>query len=183
MKRVVLTFGLISGAVSAAMMLMTVPFMDRLGFDRGAVFGYTAILLSFLLVFFGIRSYRDNVAGGRVTFTRAFTVGLLITIISSACYVATWEVIYFKLAPGFSDKYAAYELDKARRSGATEAQLAETARQLEQFKAMYSKPLLNVAMTFVEPFPVGLLVTLVSAAVLRRRPPTTGAAAGRVSPS
>ena len=183
MKKVVLTFGLISGALSAVMMLMTVPFMDRLGFDRGAVYGYTAILLSFLLVFFGIRSYRDNVGGGGVTFGRAFTVGLLITIISSACYVATWEVIYFKLAPGFSDKYAAYALDKARRNGATDAQLAETARQLEQFKVMYSNPLVNAAMTFVEPFPVGLLVTVVSAAVLRRRPTTTGAAMGRMSTS
>src|SRR4051812_27244142 len=99
MKRTVWVFGAISGAASSAMMLLTLPLVDRIGFDKGAVLGYTAIVASFLLVFFGIRSYRDQ-AGGAVTFGRAFAVGILITLISCACYVITWEIIYFKLRPG-----------------------------------------------------------------------------------
>ncbi len=116
MKKTVLTFGLISGAVSSLMMLLTVPFLDRIGFDRGEVIGYTTIVASFLLVFFGIRSYRDNVAGGSLTFGRAVIVGILITLVSSACYVATWQVIYYKFAPNFLDKYAAYTVDRLRAS-------------------------------------------------------------------
>src|SRR4029450_8531935 len=98
MKRTVLTFGLISGVISSIMMLLTVPFLDRIGFDHGEILGYSAIVLSFLLVFFGVRSYRDNVAGGALSFGRALAVGLLITLISCAFYVATWELIYYKLA-------------------------------------------------------------------------------------
>ena len=106
MRKTVLVFGLLSGAVSSAMMLLTVPFIDRLGFgSRSVVVGYTGIVASFLLVYFGIRSYRDRVAGGSLTFGRAFTVGILITLLSSACYVATWELVYFKLKPDFLDQY------------------------------------------------------------------------------
>jgi hypothetical protein len=174
MKKVVVTFGLISGVMSSLMMLLTVPFMDRIGFDRGVFFGYTAIVLSFLLVFFGIRSYRENVAGGTLTFGRGFQVGILITLISCAFYVATWQLIYFKLAPEFFEKYQAYAIEQARASGASEQEIQATARQMQQFKAWYDNPLINAAITFVEPFPVGLAVTLISAAVLRRKDPLAG---------
>src|SRR5689334_15794591 len=101
MKKTVLTFGLISGAVSSAMMIATVPFADAIGWDKGAIIGYTSIVLSALVVFFGVRSYRENVNNGRVGFGRAFAAGLLIAIISCLCYVATWEVLYFKVMPDF----------------------------------------------------------------------------------
>jgi hypothetical protein len=171
MKKTVVTFGLLSGGVSALLMLLTVPFMDRIGFDHGEIVGYTAILMSFLLVFFGVRSYRENVGGGAVSFGRAFTVGILITLVSCVFYVATWELVYFKLAPGFADKYSAYAIDKAKASGASQQKLDETARQMAELKKMLDRPLVNAAMTFVEPFPVGLIVTLVSAAVLKKKRP------------
>jgi len=101
----------------------------------------------------------------------------MITLVASACYVATWEVIYYKFYPDFGDKYAAHVLEKARASGATDAQLAVQTKQMEDFKAMYRNPLVNVAMTFLEPLPVGLVFTLVTAGALgRRRRPTAAAA-------
>ena len=171
MKKTVVTFGLLSGAVSSLLMLLSVPLLDRIGFDNGVVLGYTGIVMSFLLVYFGVRSYRDNVAGGTLGFGRAVTVGLLITLVSCACYVVTWEIIYFKLWPGFSDKYTAYAIDKAKASGASQQAIDETARQMAEFKKMYDNPLINAAFTFVEPFPIGLVVTLISAAVLKKKRP------------
>lgn len=170
MRKTVLTFGLIAGALLSAMMLLTLPFLDRIGFDRGEIIGYTSMVLAFLMVFVGIKSYRDRVAGGRVTFGRALAVGLLITAVASACYVATWEVIYYRLAPDFPDKYAAYVVDRARRSGASDAQIAQRAKEAAEFKVMYRNPLVNVALTFLEPLPVGVLFTLVAAGVLSRKP-------------
>jgi hypothetical protein len=172
MKRVVIVFGLLSGAVSSAMMFLTLPLIRSGALDdrNGEVIGYTAILLSFLLVFFGIRSYREN-AGGAITFGRATAVGLLITLISCAFYVASWQIIYYKLMPDFADKYAARAVDRIRRKGATEAEIAAKTKEMAQMKAYLENPLINVAFTFIEPFPVGLVVTLVSAAILRRRRP------------
>ena len=169
MRKIVLTFGLIAGAILSAMMLITLPFQDQIGFDKGAVIGYTTMVLAFLMVFFGVRSYRDNVAGGSVTFGRALIVGLLITAVASACYVATWELIYYKLAPDFGDKYAAYAVEKAKKSGATESQIAAKTKEMTEFTEMYKHPLANIALTFLEPLPVGILFTLVAAGVLSRK--------------
>ena len=169
MQKIVLTFGLIAGAILSAMMLATLPFIDRIGLDRGAVIGYTTMVVAFLMVYFGVRSYRDNVAGGSVSYGRAFKVGLLITAVASVCYVATWQFVYYRLTPDFLDKYAAYAVDKAKKAGATEAQLAATGKEMDEFKEMYKNPLVNVALTLLEPLPVGLVFTLVTAGVLSRR--------------
>ena len=169
MKKTVLTFGLIAGAVSAATMLVTIPFADRIGFEKGEIVGYTAIVLSALMVFFGVRSYRENAGDGRLTFGRGFAVGILITLISCACYVGTWEIVYFKLMPGFAEKYAAHMVDRAKASGASQQKLNETERRAKQFKQMYDNPAINVAMTFMEVFPMGLIVTAVSAGILRKK--------------
>src|SRR5437762_3404447 len=96
MKRTVLVFGFISGALIILFMSGTMFFVKDSGFDKGEIVGYSGMVLAFLMVFFGIRSYRENVGGGKISFGRAFAVGLLIMLISSACYVAAWEVIYFK---------------------------------------------------------------------------------------
>jgi len=178
MKRIVITFGLISGAISSAMMFLTLPFINngKVNFENGEVIGYTAIFLSFLLVFFGIRSYREN-NGGTITFGRAFAVGLLITLISCVFYVASWEVIYFKFMPDFADKFSSAAIAKMRAKGASDAAIAAKKKEMAGMKAMYDNPLTNAAVTFLEPFPMGLVVTLVSAGILRRRergaPPNT----------
>lgn len=176
MRKIVLTFGLIAGAILSAMMLLTLPFQDQIGFDKGAIIGYTTMVLAFLMVFFGVRSYRDTVAGGIVTFGRAFKVGLMITAVASVCYVATWELIYYRLAPDFGDKYAAYSVEQAKKSGATDAQIATKTKQMSEFKEMYKNPLVNIALTMLEPLPVGVLFTLVAAFVLSRKRRAEGAA-------
>ena len=169
MKKTVLTFGLLSGVVSALMMFITVFFIDRIGFDNGVFVGYTAIVLSLLFVYFGIRSYRDNQLGGRISFGRAFGVGLLITLISCVFYVVAWEIEYATMFSDFADRYAAYAMDEARAAGASEATLAAKAAEMADMKRMMESPFIRPLVIFIEPFPVGLLVTLVSAAILRKK--------------
>jgi Protein of unknown function (DUF4199) len=169
MKKTALTFGLIAGAILSVMMLATIPFMDSIGFDRAEVIGYTTMVLAFLLVFFGIRAYRDNVAGGSVSFGRAFAVGALIVAVASVCYVATWQIIYYKLTPDFMTKYQAHMVEQARAKGESQAAIDKKVAEIQGYVAMYSNPAMNVAITFLEPLPVGLIFALVSAGVLRRR--------------
>ena len=169
MRKTVLTFGLIAGAILSVMMLLTLPFLDRIGFDRGEVIGYTTMVLAFLLVFFGVRSYRDNVAGGSVSFGRAFAVGSLIVAVASVCYVATWQVVYYKLAPDFGAKYTAHVVEQTRAQGASQAEIDKKAAEMQRMMDMYRNPAINVAITFLEPLPVGLVIALVSAGILGRR--------------
>ena len=169
MKKTVWTFGLISGAILSVMMMITMPFEEKIGYDRAEIIGYTTMVLSFLLIFFGVRSYRDNVGKGTIGFGRAFAVGALICAVASLCYVATWEVIYFKFLPNFTQKFQARALEKAKASGASQAEIDKQAAQFRQYAELYENPLINSAITFLEPLPVGLLIALVSAGVLRRR--------------
>jgi hypothetical protein len=169
MKKTVLTFGLISGGVTATAMLATLPFVDKIGLDKGEILGYTIIVLSALMVFFGVRSYRENAGSGRLSFGRGFAVGILITLISSACYVGTWEIIYYKFMPDFADKYAAHMVEHVKASGESQQKIDEMERQARQFKQAYNNPLINVAYTFMEVFPIGLAATLLSAGILRRK--------------
>ena len=173
MKKIVVTFGLIGGVLISAMMLITIPFEDRIGFDKGLIVGYTTMVASFLLVYFGIRSYRNNVSEGRITFGRAFAVGILITLITCVFYVVTWQVMYFYFMPDFMTKYSAHAVEKLRASGASEAAIQAKLVEMEKTKAIEDNPLSNAAEAFFEPFPVGLLITLISAAVLRKKEPLT----------
>lgn len=123
-------------------------------------------------------------AGCSISFGQAFSVGILITLITCACYVVTWEIMYFKLMPGFMEKYAHYLVEKSRASGATQQALDAQLQQLKQLKKMLDNPPINAVMTFAEIFPIGLLVTLISATILRKKRPaiTAGASTeGRLS--
>lgn len=168
MTKIVLTFGLLSGAVAAVMMFLTLPFAERIGFDRAVYVGYTTIVISMLFVYFGVRSYRDNVLGGRMNFGKAFTAGMLITIISSACYVAAWLVMYYGFMPDFANQYADYLVEQARTPGASQADIDAAIKQGEQARQWLANPLINAAVSFTEPLPVGVIVTLISAAVLKK---------------
>jgi len=169
MRKVVLTYGLIAGGILAGAFLISLPFHDAIGFDRALVLGYPSMVLAFLFIFFGVRSYRDNVAGGAVTFGRALAVAALIGFVASCCYVATWEILYFGTKSDYIEKYQAHMLDKARQAGESPAAIAAKQAEMAKMAAMYHNPLINSAMTFLEPLPVALVFSLVSAGVLSRR--------------
>ncbi len=168
MKRIVLTFGLIAGAILSVMMVVAITFRDQIGYDRSEIIGYSTMVLAFLLIYFGVRAYRDDVAGGTVRFGRAFTVGALIATIGSLCYVATWQVIYYNFAPDFMQEYQAHALEEAREKGQSAQEILQMQEQMARFAELYENPLFNAAITFLEPLPVALIISLVSAGILSR---------------
>jgi len=169
MKKIVLTFGLIAGAIISVLMDASLLLSSRIGSGHSMVLGYTIMVASFLLIYFGIRSYRDNELAGRISFGRAFACGILITLITTCCYVATWEVLYFKFIPHFMDSYFAAQIHKVQSSGLDPATTAAQVAAIERSQQSYQNPLINAAYTFIEPLPVGLIITLASAALLRRK--------------
>lgn len=171
MKRIVITFGLIGGGIAALMMFVTIPFVGRASYESLTVLGYTIFVACFLMVFFGIRSYRDNVGGGTVTFGKAFTVGILITLLSCAIYIVSWEFIRQQFFPTFFDDYLNHMVEKMRADGATQEALTLQIQENEQFKQWYKNPFIRYAMSLMEAFPVGLIMTLISSLILKRKTP------------
>jgi hypothetical protein len=169
MKKTILTFGVIGGVLSSLLMIGTTPFLHKISSTTGLIVGYTSIVASFLLVYFGIRSYRDNVGGGQISFGRGFAVGICITLITCVFYVVTWEIIYFQFMPHIMDNYGLDTIAKMKAAGVNAAVVQAKVDEIRKTQEMLKNPLFNAATTFLEPFPVGLVITLLSAAVLRRK--------------
>ena len=173
MKKTVLTFGLIAGFIISILMDSSLLLADKIGSGHSMALGYTIMVASFLLIYFGIRSYRDNTLAGQISFGRAFACGILITLISSVCYVVMWEVLYFNFMPHFMDGYFAAQIHKLQSAGLDAATTAARVAAIQHSQQLYQNPLVNMAYTLMEPLPVGLLITLLSAALLRRKAPTS----------
>src|SRR5882757_2602199 len=179
MTKTVLTFGLIAGLIISVLMGGSLLLADKIGSRHSLALGYTIMVASFLLIYFGIRSYRDNTLGGQISFGRAFACGILIALITTGCYVAMWEVLYFNFMPHFMDSYFAAQIHKVQSAGLDPATTAAQVAAIQRSQQLYQNPFVNMAYTFMEPLPVGLIITLISAAILRRKAPVepTGAPA------
>jgi hypothetical protein len=170
MSKIVLTFGVIAGLIVSIMMVLTMTVFDQLvNWDNGMVIGYATMLAAFLMIYFGVRSYRDNVAGGSVKFGRAFVVGASIALIASVMYTATWQVIYYNFKPDYIEKYQEHQMTSAREKGVSQEELDKMQAEMATFAEQYKNPLVNIAFTMVEILPLGLLVAAISAGILSRR--------------
>lgn len=171
MKKAVLTFGLIAGVIISVLMNASLLLANKVGSGHSMMLGYTIMVASFLLIYFGIRSYRDDDLGGQISFGRGFACGILITLITTVFYVVSWEIIFFNFIPHFMDGYFAAQIHHVQSAGLDPATTAARVAAIQHSQHLYQNPLVNAAYTFIEPFPVGLIITLVSAAVLRRKGP------------
>lgn len=171
MKKVILIYGVIAGAIVAGMMFITMPMYDSgtMNFDNGELVGYTTMVIALSMVFFGVKSYRDNHAGGDITFWSGVKVGLLITLVASVMYALAWEVIYSRRGDEFNQKMIQHYMDELKAGGATEVELTEAKARWESFGELYKNPLIRFGVTLMEILPVGLIITLITAALLRKK--------------
>lgn len=170
MKKIVLVFGLIAGLIVTAMMLYSVAMIDRhQDFKGSEVLGYTTMLVAFSFIFVGIKNFRDKHNQGVISFAKAFKIGLYITLVASTLYVVVWLVDYYIFIPDFAEKYTTCVMDKAKSKGATPAELNEQAIEMAKFTEMYKNPLFVILFTYVEILPIGLIVSLISALLLKRK--------------
>jgi uncharacterized protein DUF4199 len=169
MKKTVILFGLVSGAVHLAMTALTIPFIYSHRFATSTILGYTAVLLSALFVFFGIRAYRQRVPDRRMTFGRGFAVGILITVVACLFQVVTFEILYFKVLPDFGARWADSQVERAREKGGSPEEIAAAEKNAQMFKRLFDNPATNALVNFGTTFPIGLVAAGVSAAILRRR--------------
>ncbi len=169
MKKIILTYGIISGAVSIGVMIFTMTIAEgEVELSGMQWLGYLTMILALSLVFIGIKKYRDIEQGGVIRFGRAFIVGLGITLVASVVYVVIWEINLALTDYAFIDNYAESVISARQAEGATEAEMADVIAMTEQAKARLGNPVFRVLITFTEIFPVGLLISLISAALLRK---------------
>lgn len=172
MKKTVFIFGGIAGLIVVAMMFITMPMAEDGNIEGGQLLGYATMVVALSLIFFGVKSYRDNQQNGSIKFGKAFLVGLYITLVASAMYAIGWE-IYLKshdmTAMEFIEQYSQGQIDHAKNDGASSAEVDKISSQAENAMSWYGNPILRFLFTaMVEMFPVGLIVSLIVAAILKK---------------
>jgi hypothetical protein len=169
MKKITLVYGLIAGAIMAIMFLITAGFRDQIGFDNGALIGYTTMVIAFALIFFGIRNYKQNIGNGTISFGRALSIGLLISLVASVIYALSWMLIHKFMMPDFYEKYAAYEKASLQAENASPEKLQALQQSMEGMMKMVANPVFEFLFTLIEPLPVGIIISFVSALILKKK--------------
>lgn len=165
-----LRYGILAGIILAVVMAVSmVIYFNNPDIEHSAVIGYTSMLVAFSMMYIGIRNYRDKANGGVITFLKALQIGALIALIGATFYVVTWLVIYYGFIPDFFDQYIALCLHQAQLAGASAAEIAAQTKEMAEFREMYQNPFFVVLFTYFEVLPLGLVVALLSAVILRRK--------------
>ena len=171
MRKIILIYGLIAGAIVSGLMFASWPFWESgaLNFENGEFVGYTTMVISLSMVFFGVKSCRDYHFNGSISFWQAVKVGVLITLIASVMYALAWEVSYHTVAADFTEKMWQHYLEKMKSETKNETELKAAMEQMESFKEWYKNPVLRFGITLTEILPVGIIITLISALLLRKK--------------
>ena len=169
MKKLIIVFGLIAGAITSTWVLIYTSIGNPMDSEYGMYYGYASMILAFSLIFVAVKSFRDKHNGGTISFGKAFRIGLYITLIASTVYVVSWLINYFFFDPGFMDGYADKMIAKMKADNAPQAEIDAYAVKMKEFMVMYKNPFFNALMTYMEILPVGLIVSLISATILKKK--------------
>lgn len=171
MKKLVLVYGFIAGVIVSVMLLVQQPLFEKgiLNMDNGVYVGFTTMIIALSLIFFAIKSYRDQHLKGSITFITAFKIGIFITLIASVLYALTWEGYYSLTDSDFMEQWQQGQLDNMIKNGATETELAEMRKDQKTMGELYKNNFfVRFGFTLTEILPVGLMITLISAGILRK---------------
>ncbi len=183
MLKIIVRYGLIAGVIVATPMIWSMARMPadaRVEAMGGYLRGYVIMLVALSMVFLGIRHYRDRVQGGVIKFGRAFLVGLGISTVASVLYVIGWEVASAISDFDFAQAWSNSMIEAARAGSGGPADVERATAEAADFVRLYSNPMFRLPMVFIEIFPVGIVVSLISAAILRK-PLTTKTVASESS--
>ena len=163
MKKIIFTFGIVIGAILATNAIIHMNMMySNPDYKGNDVIGYATLVIIFSLIYFGVRNYRNNYLDGKINFLQAFKTGALICFVASTVYVIFGLLYYYFFAPDFIDVFTDYMI----RNSAPDEVEATTA-QMANFKEMYKNPLFAILITYMEVLPIGMIVALFSAFMVK----------------
>ncbi|MFK7953217.1 MAG: DUF4199 domain-containing protein [Ekhidna sp.] len=166
--KVALKYGLISGLLIVSTWFIGYYLAEgNPDFGGGELVGYAIMLLALTAVFMGIKSIRDE--QGTLSFKEGFFNGLGITLVASIIYVIGWMIYVPNFAPDFADKYGDSQIELVKELEISEEEKEKQIDEINSTIETYKKPHVMAAMTFAEIFPIGLIVTLISAMILKRK--------------
>lgn len=171
MKKIILIYGLIAGAIVSVMMIITMPLYNSgvLNHENGEFTGYTTMVIALSVIFFGVKSYRDKQPDRTVTFWKALQIGLLITLVAGSMYALTWEYLWPRIGSEYMQKFMAQHAIELKADGTSDAEIRKSVDDMASFMELYKNPLVRIPITIMEILPVGVVLSLITAALFRRK--------------
>ncbi len=166
MTRIAIVYGVLAGVIVIACTILVFN-LTGIGHAHSEWLGYLIMILALTMIFFGVKRYRDREKGGVIRFLPAFLMGLAIAVVAGIAYVATWEAYIAISGYDFISDYTSAMIAAARAKGVTGAALDAQIAEMKALKVQYADPMFRLPMTFLEIFPVGLIIAIISAAILR----------------
>jgi hypothetical protein len=171
MRNVILKYGVIAGIAMAALMFATTFFLDKVGYSHAEAIGYTCMILGYLPILLGVRKYRDDVNGGTISFGRAAGTAILAALLANVFYVAAWLFIYYNM-PEVMEKYATYTINQMKAAGTSQKDMDTLMSNMQHLKELYKNPLINAAVTYLEPLFGTIVFSLVTGLITMRKKAT-----------
>ena len=172
MRRTIFICGLIGGLISVGWFVVGEQLLStHMSMDARLYLGYATMILGFSVIFVAVKNSRDN-NGGIITFGKALSIGLLITLIASTVYVVVWMIDFKWFIPDYFDKYESQILAEMKAHGATGTELKAKATEIDNAAEMYKNPVFNALFTYMEIVPVGLIISVMAGLILKKRPVT-----------
>lgn len=169
MKKIALIYGAIAGTIVICSMIFGREVSGGVGIGSSQTFGFSIMFIVLTpFIFLGVKKHRDENLGGVIRFFAAFGLGLMIAVMAAIMYVTIWEVYQLFTDTPFIDTYIETSLAAKQQAGASAEEMAKLTASMEQMRAWYASPLSRIPLTMIEIFPVGALVSLISAAILRK---------------
>ncbi len=170
MKKLILKNGIISGIIVTVFMICgTFIFYKNTNTQWSMALGYIGMLIAFSFIFIGIIQYRNSIGEGYINYWQGFKIGFFIALISSTFYVVTWLIEFYTVFPDFMEKYVEQTLKTATENGASEAQLEQQKLEMASYTELYKNPFGVTLLTYIEILPLGILVSLLAAAILKKK--------------
>lgn len=171
MKKIIFTCGIIGGLVSVGWYIFSAQiFKLNMSMHEALFFGYASMVLAFSLIFVGVKNYRDNYDGGVISFGKALKIALLITLVASTVYVGVWLIDYYFFTPDSLAKYAVSVLAGLKASHTSQASIDKQMAEINDYIKMYRNPFFNALLTYREIVPVGVVISLIAALILKNKP-------------
>jgi len=165
----IITHGLIGGVISISGFFFMELYNGNADGDLSMIAGYTAMLLAFSLIFVAVKNYRDKQNGGTISFGKAFKTGLLIALITSTVYVGIWLIYSTFFNPDFMRHYSEAILSQMAKEGKSAAEIQAKVIEMKGFAEMYKNPFINAAITYTEILPLGIIISLICALILKKK--------------
>lgn len=171
MKKIIIVYGLIAGTIVGGMLMGSMAYYESNNWEskNGELIGYTTMVIALSVIFIAIKSVRDNHLGGAITFWKGCQIGLLITLIASVMYGLSWEISYSRIGGEFVEKMKEKYTEEIRARGLSEADFKVEKAKMDALWESYRNPIVRFGFTLMEIVPVGLVLSLISAGLLRKR--------------